>query len=112
MIILPVISTENLIKKYGNKEVLKNINLTINEGEFYCMMGPNGSGKTTLAAIIASIRQQSSGQVKIYGKPPENSRHFIGYMPQGNFTSAYLTGRENLAYFTGLMGYKGDRAKK
>jgi ABC-2 type transport system ATP-binding protein len=75
------------------------------------MMGPNGSGKTTLAAILASIREKSSGEVTIYGSPPENARSLIGYMPQENFTSAYLTGRENLAYFAGLMGYKGDKAK-
>jgi ABC-2 type transport system ATP-binding protein len=108
---LQAIEVINLIKKYDKITVLDDLDLSINEGEFYCLMGPNGSGKTTLAAIIASIRQQSSGQVKIYGKPPKNARHFIGYMPQENFTSAYLTGRENLAYFAGLIGYKGDKAK-
>ncbi|MBM3709227.1 MAG: ABC transporter ATP-binding protein [Actinobacteria bacterium] len=108
---LQAISIKNLTKRYGSKEVLKNINLTINEGEFYCMMGPNGSGKTTLAAILASIREKSSGEVKIYGNTPEKSRNLIGYMPQENFASAYLTGRENLAYFAGLMGYRGDEAK-
>jgi ABC-2 type transport system ATP-binding protein len=108
---LPVISIKNLTKSYGNKEVLKNINLAINEGEFYCMMGPNGSGKTTLAAILASIREKTSGEVEIYGNSPDKSRSLIGYMPQENFTSVYLTGRENLAYFAGLMGYKGEKAK-
>ena len=45
------IFTENLTKKYGKKEVLKEINLKIEEGEFYALMGPNGSGKTTIASI-------------------------------------------------------------
>jgi len=108
---LQAISIKNLTKRYGSKEVLKDINLAIDEGEFYCMMGPNGSGKTTLAAILASIREKSGGEVTIYGNTPEKSRSLIGYMPQENFASAYLTGRENLAYFAGLMGYKGDDAK-
>ncbi len=108
---LQAIFIKDLNKNYGKTEVLKNINLSINEGEFYCMMGPNGSGKTTLAAILASIKKQSSGLVKIYDNTPEKSRALIGYMPQENFISAYLTGRENLAYFAGLMGFKGNDLK-
>ncbi|MBM3707590.1 MAG: ABC transporter ATP-binding protein [Actinobacteria bacterium] len=103
---------ENLIKKYDKKEALKNINLTISEGEFYCLMGPNGSGKTTLSAILASVREKTSGTVKIYGAPPDRARNLIGYMPQENFSSALLTGRENLIYFAGLLGNTGLQAKK
>jgi len=62
------IFTENLTKKYGEKEVLKEVNLKIEEGEFYALMGPNGSGKTTLALIMASVRSPTSGKIEIYGK--------------------------------------------
>jgi len=75
-------------------------------------MGPNGSGKTTLTSILASIRDKTSGRVEIYGNTPALARHLIGYMPQENFSSASLTGKENLIYFAGMLGYSLVDAKK
>ena len=104
------IQVKNLTKRFRDIEALKNINLTIEQGEFYCLMGPNGSGKTTLSAIIASVRSQTSGIVEIYGKESIKSKDIIGYMPQQNFSSASLTGRENLLYFARLNGYSKKEA--
>ena len=109
---MDAICVENLTKKYGDNEVLKEVNLKIEEGEFYALMGPNGSGKTTLASIMASVRSPTSGKIQIYGRKPEKAREFIGYIPQENFSSPILTGKENLMYFAGLLGYskkKGER---
>ena len=109
---MEAVKIENLTKYYGKKVVLKDINLSVPQGQFYCLMGPNGSGKTTLISILASIRHKTSGQINIFGKPPEQARDFIGYMPQESFSSAALTGRENLIYFAGLMGYSSSDAAK
>jgi ABC-2 type transport system ATP-binding protein len=106
------IFVENLTKKYGDKDVLKEIDLKVEEGEFYALMGPNGSGKTTLASIIASVRFPTSGRIEIYGKKPENAKELIGYVPQENFSSPTLTGKENLTYFAGLLGYSKIEAEK
>ncbi len=103
---------QNLTKKYGDVEVLKGVNLKIKEGEFYALMGPNGSGKTTLTSIIAAVRLPTTGRVEIYGKPPEKAQRLIAYIPQENFSSTLLTGRENLMYFAGLLGYSRSEAKK
>jgi len=100
------------VKKYGSKEVLCGIDLSIKEGEFYCLMGPNGSGKTTLTSILASIREKTSGTVEIFGRVPSRARDIIGYMPQENFCSSNLTGLENLIYFAGLLGYSKPDSKK
>ena len=105
------IHVEGLTKIYGSTEVLKGVNLTIEKGEFYCLMGPNGSGKTTLVSIIASIRSSTSGSIQIYGKAPEQAKHLIGYVPQENFSSPSLTGRENLVYFARLLGYSRKEAE-
>ena len=75
-------------------------------------MGPNGSGKTTLTSIIACVRRPSSGNVEIYGKSPDKAKDIIAYIPQDNFSSPYLTGRENLTYFAGLLGYSKKEARK
>ncbi len=105
------IRVENLTKRYGANEVLKGVNLKVDEGEFYALMGPNGSGKTTLASIIASVRIPTSGSVDIYGRKSWQAKEWIGYVPQENFSSPKLTGRENLIYFARLLGYSGSQAK-
>jgi ABC-2 type transport system ATP-binding protein len=109
---LHAINVENLTKSYGARQVLNGVNLKVNEGEFYALMGPNGSGKTTLAAIIASVRKPDSGILEICGKKPEQAKGTIGYVPQENFSSAKLTGRENLTYFAKLLGYSSYDAGK
>jgi ABC-2 type transport system ATP-binding protein len=106
------IFTENLTKKYGDKIVLKKVNLKIEQGEFYVLMGPNGSGKTTLASIIASVKLPTTGKVEIFGVEPEKAKKEIGYVPQENFSSPILTGKENLLYFAGLLGYSKSEAEK
>ena len=107
-----VVSVERLTKKFGDHEVLKGVDLKIAEGELYALMGPNGSGKTTLASIMASVRLPTSGKVEIYGKKPEDAKDLIGYIPQENFSSPILSGRENLMYFAGLLGYSKDAGEE
>jgi ABC-2 type transport system ATP-binding protein len=103
---------QRLTKKYGEDEVLRGVDLRIKEGEFYALMGPNGSGKTTLTSIIASVRKPTSGKVEIFGKAPKEAKKLMAYIPQENFSSPLLSGRENLMYFAGLFGYPKNEAKK
>jgi ABC-2 type transport system ATP-binding protein len=109
---MDAITVSNLTKKFGGNEALRGVNLRIKEGEFYALMGPNGSGKTTLASIVAATRQLTTGTVSIYGKPPEQAKEFIGYVPQENFSSPKLTARENLAYFAQLLNHTGGEARE
>jgi ABC-2 type transport system ATP-binding protein len=101
---------EKVTKEYGKKEVLKEVNLKISKGEFYALMGPNGSGKTTLASILASVKSPTSGKIQIFGKKPEEAKKITGYVPQENFSSPLLTGKENLMYFAGLLSYSKKEA--
>jgi ABC-2 type transport system ATP-binding protein len=106
------IHVENLVKTYDSRRVLDGVNLDVAEGEFYALMGPNGSGKTTLASIIAAVKTPDSGTVEVYGKKPAQAKEFIGYVPQENFSSPKLSGRENLVYFASLMGYSRSQANQ
>jgi putative ABC transport system ATP-binding protein len=63
-----IIETKNLSKSYGKTQVLKNIDLTIEQGEFTAVMGPSGSGKTTLMNTLSTIDNFSGGDVWIEGK--------------------------------------------
>lgn len=63
-----VIQTKNLSKSYGKTQVLKNIDLTIESGEFTAIMGPSGSGKTTLMNVLSTIDTFDGGDVSLDGK--------------------------------------------
>ena len=68
---MTILEVNNLSKIYGNKqkyEALKNINFSVEKGEFVAIMGPSGSGKTTLLNVISSIDTISGGSVIIDGK--------------------------------------------
>ena len=79
-----------------DKPILKNINLTINKGEFLGIAGLSGTGKTTLVDIIAGLLTPKSGEILIDGKPQENSLR-IGYIPQEvSLINASI--KENVAY--------------
>ena len=106
------VHVENLVKTYDSRRVLDGVNLDVSEGEFYALMGPNGSGKTTLASIIAAVKTQDGGIVEVCGKKPAHAKEFIGYVPQENFSSPKLSGKENLIYFAGLLGYSRNQANQ
>ena len=106
------IHVENLAKTYDGRRVLDGVNVDVPEGEFYALMGPNGSGKTTLASIIAAVKMQDSGVVEVYGNRPAQAKESIGYVPQENFSSPKLSGKENLIYFAGLLGYSRSQANQ
>ena len=106
------IHVENLVKSYDSRRVLDGVNLDVPEGEFYALMGPNGSGKTTLASIIAAVKMQDNGIVEVYGNKPAQAKEFIGYVPQENFSSPKLSGKENLIYFAGLLGYSRSQTNQ
>jgi ABC-2 type transport system ATP-binding protein len=63
-----MIQISNLYKEYAKKIVLENINLTINDGEIYCLLGKNGVGKTTLINIILDLIENESGTIQLLGK--------------------------------------------
>lgn len=113
---MSAITVRNVHKSYKNVEVLKGVNLQIEKGEFYTLMGSNGSGKTTLISIIACTLVPSMGTVKILGhnivENAEKGNAVIGYVPQENFSSPHLTGKETLIYFARLFGLSKSEAKR
>ncbi|MBU0986562.1 MAG: ABC transporter ATP-binding protein [Proteobacteria bacterium] len=62
--------------------VLKAVNLTVRRGDFIALLGPNGGGKTTLIKLMLGLLKPEQGTVRVFGKPPGDAAHRIGYMPQ------------------------------
>lgn len=66
----------------NGQTVLKNVNIEIQAGAFMAMIGPNGGGKTTLLKIMLGLLKPAKGTVRVFGKPPSQVSHRIGYVPQ------------------------------
>jgi len=97
------ISIKNLSKSYGDVQALKNINLEIESGELFGLIGPDGAGKTSLFRLLATLLIPDSGSATLCGfdmvKEYKHIRNILGYMP-GKF-SLYqdLSVLENLNFF-------------
>lgn len=105
----PCIQLEQVSKRFGSKEVLQDICLTIQYSEIFGLLGPSGSGKTTLVKLIAGIDEASSGQVTLFGQrmPRLSMLSRIGYMAQADALYEELSAQENLEFFAALYGLKG-----
>ncbi len=81
-----IIEIKNLYVKYDKETILEDVNLTIKKGDFVAILGPNGAGKTTIIKTILGVVKPFKGEVKIFGKFPEelklHDRAKIGYVPQ------------------------------
>ncbi|MFP4202438.1 MAG: metal ABC transporter ATP-binding protein [Candidatus Bipolaricaulota bacterium] len=91
-----VIRTSNLTAGYDSEPVIRDVNLTVEKEDFVGIIGPNGGGKTTLLKTILGLIDPMEGRVRVFGKPTEESRDRIGYVPQyATFDEAYpITVRE------------------
>ena len=78
----PIIEVRDLWFSYNRNPVLKEVNLTIHQGDFLAVIGPNGGGKTTLLKLMVGLLEPDRGAVSIFGEPPRNVVHRIGYVPQ------------------------------
>jgi ABC-2 type transport system ATP-binding protein len=82
---MALVEINHLRKEYGELVAVKNLSLTLNEGEIFGFIGPNGAGKTTTIKILATLLDPSAGSAKVDGievsQDPEAVRSKIGYMP-------------------------------
>mgnify|MGYP001814126323 FL=1 len=77
-----IIETHNLHFSYNGQPVISGVNLKVKSGDFLAMIGPNGGGKTTLLKLMLGLLKADSGSIRIFGKPPKEVSHRIGYVPQ------------------------------
>ncbi|HOV26766.1 MAG TPA: ABC transporter ATP-binding protein [Pseudobacteroides sp.] len=111
-----VIKVKNLVKRYGDLTALDHLNLEVNEGEIFGLLGPNGSGKTTAINCILSLLKFDEGTIEIYGKPmsPDayDIKRNIGVIMQNVAVFEELNVVENINYFCGLYVSDKDKRRK
>lgn len=107
---MEALQTKNLIKKYESHTAVNELNLSVNKGEIYCLLGQNGAGKTTTINLFLGFISATSGSVSINGVEvnPNNSvtKKMIAYIPEVVQLYGNLTGIENLDFFSRLAGFK------
>ena len=95
-----VLEVKNLKKIIGKREIIKDLNFTVQEGEIYGFLGPNGAGKTTTIRMLVGLINPTSGDVKICGedlfKNKEKALRDVGAVVENPELYKYLSGRENL----------------
>ncbi|QIK69161.1 ATP-binding cassette domain-containing protein [Erysipelothrix sp. HDW6C] len=69
-----ILSLNNITKRYGKQLALDNVNITINKGDIYGLIGRNGAGKTTIMKIATGLAQQTSGDIVLLNSKPSNSK--------------------------------------
>ena len=110
-----ILSVSDLNVYYGESHILRNVDLTIPEGEMVCLIGRNGVGKTTFLKTIIGLLQQKSGKIlyqsqPLQSQPPyQRARHGIGYVSQGRDIIPQLTVKENL--LLGMEALPGGLSK-
>ena len=99
-----------LTKNYGEIRALRSLDLRVNSGEIYCLLGANGAGKTTTLNIFLGFVRATSGIARIdgidVGQNPTATRKRIAYIPETVTLYGTLSGLENLDYFSKLSGIR------
>jgi ABC-type multidrug transport system ATPase subunit len=102
------IEARGLVKKFGNKTALRNVDIILTEGDSLALFGPNGAGKSTLIQVLCSLMLPTSGSVRIAGYDARRDREalhqIVGLIGHQTFLYPDLTAYENLKFYGAMYG--------
>ncbi|MBR5783100.1 MAG: ABC transporter ATP-binding protein [Clostridia bacterium] len=98
---MTLLECKNISKKYGEKEILKNINLSLPSDKIIGLLGKNGAGKSTLIKLINDLLTPTEGEITVKGKPiGVESKRSIAYLPERTYLDKRMTVQAVLTYFS------------
>jgi heme exporter protein A len=104
----PEIEVRGLRKRYGRRDALRDVDLTVERGGFLTVFGPNGAGKTTLLRVLAGLASASGGTVTVAGadvrEDPTPVRRAVGFISHNALLYPDLTAYENLRFYADMYG--------
>ena len=111
----PAVHIENLTKVYPvplrrqRVVAVKNLNLSVAEGEVYGLLGPNGSGKSTTLKVLLGLVTPNRGKAEIFGHDSRDyqSRAGVGFLPENPYFYKFLTAEETLRFYGKICGMGG-----
>lgn len=102
-----IIETHNLTKRFGRNVAVDGLNLTVERGEIFGLLGPDGAGKTTTIRLLCALLTPTAGTARVAGldtvRQAEEIKRHIGYMPQQFSLYGDLTVLENLIFFADVF---------
>ncbi len=111
-----LLEVNQVVKNYGDKQILKEISFKVEKGDSFGFLGPNGAGKSTLISIITGLYQPTDGRVLIEGYDmngqQKKAQQMIGIVPQEIALYLNMTAKENLTFWGRMYGLKGKLLKK
>ena len=112
----PIICVDKLSRTFKKNAALRDLDLRIEHGELFGLVGPDGAGKTTALRLMAAVMRPTSGSVRVAGydslKQAESIRAHVGYMPQRFSLYADLSVLENLNFFADIFGVSGEARRR
>ncbi|MDM9380832.1 ABC transporter ATP-binding protein [Chlorogloeopsis sp. ULAP01] len=112
----PAVLIENLKKRYGSVEAVKDVSFQVEPGEIFGLLGPNGAGKTTTLRALCTLTTPDAGKIEVSGisvlDNPKAARQRLGYVAQEVAPDKVLTGRELLALQAALYHLPAAVAKQ
>src|SRR5262245_40839166 len=113
---MPALEAHDLHRSYGHVEAVRGIDLAVEPGELYGLVGPDGAGKTTTISCLAGLLAPTRGEVRILGEDPlarrSRAREQLGLMPQQYSLYGDLSIAENLTFFGRLFGLSRQTFKQ
>lgn len=108
-----MLKTINLHKKYNDFIALESLNLEVNKGEIFALLGQNGAGKSTTINMLLGLIKPTSGDafindISVTENPQEIKKH-LAYIPETVLLYPNLTGIENLDFFSKIAGFNYDK---
>jgi len=105
---------DNVARRFGSVQALAGVSLSVEEGEFFGLLGPNGARKTTLISVLAGLTSDDSGSARVLGHDVtadyRNSRRALGVVPQELVFDPFFSVRETLAIQSGYFGIRDNGA--
>ena len=105
---MKVLEIKGVKKKLGKREIIKGIDLSVEEGEIFGFLGPNGAGKTTTIRMLVGLIAPNEGDISICGynvqKEKEKALKNVGAVVENPELYKYLSGRENLMQIARIRG--------
>ena len=98
------LTIDHVSRDFGDKHAVRDLNLTLAEGEVLGFIGTNGAGKTTTIKMLLGLLRPTEGTVSVFGGDPRDAavRRRVGYMPEIAYYYPYLTARELLSFYGGI----------
>ncbi len=106
---VPVIATENLVKRFGAIQALAGVTLTVERGQIFGLLGQNGAGKTTLIKILLGVTKKTEGRALLLDQPAgaASARRRVGYLPEDHRFPDYHTAASLLDFYGALLDVPG-----